>query len=1002
MHSNPLEASPFERVDISVTLGAGQLAWVSVSSRLGVVHGVPRTRAGGTTLHALLNRVGEFDQRVATGYPDADLAVRFGRGLRDLVFGNSDVRALFQRTRGAAAINSKALLVRILATPRVVAALPWELIIDPEADDGTHLTLAPHVHVVRSARVRTYPMQARVFRPPLRMLLVLSSPPLSEHMSDDLIFDLYEEKRILLGELDDLVGKGLLEIDVEDRPTLENLRQLVARRERGYHIVHYVGHAAPDGLLLEDASGRATRTRPEVFNALLGGCPDLFLCFFAGCQTAQGPKEESTTAWPGQLSLVERVVRDTSELVIGMQTVLPFSTERVFTTLFYQGLAGGRSVADAVKMGRQAVRDDPHVGGDRLDWAVPSLFVAGDSAQNVIDARATPRPIKRSRRAELMLDLVEGERDFFARHVALRQAIDYLSGRTRARALWITGPEAVDKARLVARALDDVGDPITAALYVPLHRLLEARDPLEHLCRLVAELLSRRDGRQRERGADWTSADWWERLIHDVIDEPVAIVVDQTELIGNPAALDIVEALRRLVHRRVRARLILMGLERHDDLLGRSAEVSVSHIALAPLGWDDIYRWIRRNLPTLARFDQPVLRRHFNKLGPQLELWNALAESVAADSESASLSDLVTAVRVDSLATSEAISPTTGVRDSELVASELRVAVAGPYFQDRQTQFATAVTELAWQHGVGGRLIPEAAQEGPSPTASLLPLPGPFENEVTNDREIATWLQAALEMKADIVLCDYGGAFANRVHQQLFESAAASGVLVLAAGGNVWQPIYPGWYADVLAVGAIDGDGKPAQFWYPSAGKPELFAPESLHGTQLSEVVPAAYGSIRGSSMAALHVLAAAVLVWTTDRRLTAQQVKHVLVSTGDRIDAALAPESGDPRSSQPDSSGGGETGAGAGAHDEAVVPRRLNVEAALRHVRTNLLREALGAESLEIEQLVAASGLPTHTAIQLVAALAEQGVLHGLRRDDREVYKLATESGGETPRPGD
>jgi hypothetical protein len=48
---------------------------------------------------------------------------------------------------------------------------------------------------------------------------VLSSPIISER-GDDFTFDLFEEKRNLLAELQPLEDAGLLNIDVEEHPTL--------------------------------------------------------------------------------------------------------------------------------------------------------------------------------------------------------------------------------------------------------------------------------------------------------------------------------------------------------------------------------------------------------------------------------------------------------------------------------------------------------------------------------------------------------------------------------------------------------------------------------------------------------------------------------------------------------------------------------------------------------------------------------------------------------------
>src|SRR5262249_55971756 len=145
--------------------------------------------------------------------PKRDLAEGLGKSLRELVFSVDDVSLLFQRTRGAAAAAGRQILFRILAAPHRCAALPWELMYDPEVD--TPLTLTKDCHVVRLGRVRTYPLRKPALETPLRMLLVLSSPRFL-NAQQQLSFDVYEEKHQLLRELDPLIRKGLIEIAIED------------------------------------------------------------------------------------------------------------------------------------------------------------------------------------------------------------------------------------------------------------------------------------------------------------------------------------------------------------------------------------------------------------------------------------------------------------------------------------------------------------------------------------------------------------------------------------------------------------------------------------------------------------------------------------------------------------------------------------------------------------------------------------------------------------------
>ncbi len=173
-----------------------------------------------------------------------------GRQLNDLVFGVPDVAALFQQTRGVAASRGAQVLLRLLVAPQSLGEWPWEMLVDPQRPDQ-FLTMARDVHVVRAGRARTYAVRSEPVEPPLNLLMVLSSPLTSGSGADETPFDLYEEKRALLAELEPLEDRGLLRIEVEDRPTMERLRARIGRQRRGFHLLHYLGHAQPNGLRLE-------------------------------------------------------------------------------------------------------------------------------------------------------------------------------------------------------------------------------------------------------------------------------------------------------------------------------------------------------------------------------------------------------------------------------------------------------------------------------------------------------------------------------------------------------------------------------------------------------------------------------------------------------------------------------------------------------------------------------------------------------------------------------
>ncbi len=553
----------FEPFDLSLSLGPGFVPWISAASRLGHVHGIVRRDTLVPAPADLLD--GVYDYADAVRFAERDGLGELRRALGQLVFGDPLVLELFQATRGAAADRGRELLVRILASPHL-AALPWELLPDPgkghvdSSGEPSHLALAPDASIVRLARGRTYPVRTEVLEPPLNLLLLLSSPGARNPGDDELAFDIYEEKRSLLAELEPLVKAGLLCIDVEDQPTLQNLRRRIGAQRRGYHLFHYIGHAEPDLLILEDESGRCDKQSAGRFLEVLRLCPDLRLAVFAGCETARAARDPlaldlaAADSWRQILSLADRCVQESCPVVVGMQAVLPFRTERLFTRAFYQGIASGYPVTAAMRLARTATRGDRHVGGNLLDWSVPVLFVGGAEPGPLLDRSA--RGVEPAPKAQhvLRLGLRQGQTRFFARDIALRQAIDVLSGRAPERVLVVAGPPAVGKSTLIDRALEEIAGPSTLAerstdgaeraelvLYVRLQDLapelgnaatiagMDVQAPLHRLCDLVAELLAGVDGVRREAAAGQTASQWWVRLMEALGSRRTVLVIDDLD-----------------------------------------------------------------------------------------------------------------------------------------------------------------------------------------------------------------------------------------------------------------------------------------------------------------------------------------------------------------------------------------------------------------------------------------------------------------------------------------
>jgi nucleoside-triphosphatase THEP1 len=954
-----LAETHFETFDLSV-LYAGERSgiWLSASSRLGAVHAVPRRDSPLFSLRELADDASWFRQAIDSGTGVPDQAARFGGELRDLVFGVDEIASLFRRTRGAAGAASRPLLVRLLVAPEELAALPWELLVDPD-DGASPLVFAPDAHVVRVARDRRYPLRVDPVAPPLNVLLVLSNP--SGSGEDDVPFDHYEEGRALLAELQDLIDRGVLLVDVEDRPSIENLRRRIGARERGYHVVHYLGHASPDKLKLEDAAGAPSWVPSEKFNALLRTCQDLRLAFFAGCRTASlapGPSDEDFTS---QLSVADRCVREACQTVVGMQAVLPFRAEQVITRFFYQALCTGTTVARALSLARAAARDDEVLGRDLLNWAVPSL-VTGHEPGPIVDplaaSAASPRP--KARRAQLKLELAEPDREFFARFSQLREALTVLCRKGPNRVVWVTGAPGSGKSRLLARALDELDESIVAVLYVSALRLARNGDSVEELSELVNELLQRagRSGLGRDRA--WTSEEWWDRLIEELVETSFVLVIDDVDRVEDAAATALGQVVDRLVARVSKARVALAGGDQiRGGFLSEATDSLLSRVHLLTLEPREVSQWVRRNRPALAvalaaRTEGELGSIH-NRLGFKLHLWARLAEEL----DRQTVKDLPAAVEVVMSAEAPstpvaATGPASGSQEPEVEATPtahgpLRVAIAGPFTIGRQQQFADGISALALAHGAGARVVLEGAPDAGTAVAQLMPVESPFSAEgTTSAREITRWLKQLVELRPDLVLLDYGADAPNAGEEKQLRKLADDGSLLIAAAGNRRVPAWPAWHLFVLAVGALDKAGRREKYsvFFPEAGKPDVYAVGTVAGTAMEGVPDVSGGVARGTSFAALNAVAAATLVWAVDRTMTNKQVAELLRKTAVPL--------------------------GRGR----VRAKRLDLEAALDTARVRLVARALLTGPLDEQAVAAASGLGADGTLEVLEALVKRGAV--------------------------
>jgi hypothetical protein len=257
--------------------------------------------------------------------------------------------------------------------------LPWELLHDGKAwlSDGAH-----PAQVRR--RLPNYDNQLPATASlPIRLLL-LSPRPEQEGVG-------YIDHRASAKPLVEAVAAlgDLVRLTVLNPPTLEALgRELKRAMDTGqpYHVLHFDGHGVYDA---EHGLGALCFEEPKDQHKLEQRGMDLVhadtlaallrdhriaLVFLEACQTAQSEIQP-------EASVAAALLQAGVTSVIAMSHSVLVETARRFVTAFYQALAQGRRVGQAMLAGQNALRHNSHrdtiPGAGHLhlhDWFVPVLY----------------------------------------------------------------------------------------------------------------------------------------------------------------------------------------------------------------------------------------------------------------------------------------------------------------------------------------------------------------------------------------------------------------------------------------------------------------------------------------------------------------------------------------------------------------------------------------------------------------------------------------------------
>lgn len=246
-----------------------------------------------------------------------------------------------------------------------LAALPWEAMFDPEADEYL-CQREPIVRYVETAQPST-PLPVN---PPLRVLGLVSAPP------DLARLDVAEERRRLTDAIDDLGRRRQVELTWASGGTWQSLQDMLLSGQ--WHVLHFIGHGGVDRgtgvLALEDEhTGQASLVSSARFARLLHACrPVPRLVVLNSCQSGEAAADDLLS------STAAALVHSGISAVVAMQFAVSDPAALAFSRGFYQGLAHNHPVDEAVRLGRIAIDGTSE---NTLEWVTPVLFLRTDETR---------------------------------------------------------------------------------------------------------------------------------------------------------------------------------------------------------------------------------------------------------------------------------------------------------------------------------------------------------------------------------------------------------------------------------------------------------------------------------------------------------------------------------------------------------------------------------------------------------------------------------------------
>lgn len=311
--------------------------------------------------------------------------IKVGEDLAGLLFPDR-VRPNLERSKGKIA-DTEGLRILLTLDAYELADIPWEYMYlgdqdtrAEEKDSAGFVALDRGMSILRVPRLEQVTTElAPVPNQALRMIVLLSNP---EGTAD---LDIQTEQANI-----DKAVREIRDIAVQYYPdaTIDSLEEATINEA---HIFHYSGHAKFNvelgskegvGFLELTAEGGGKERFAAVKLASLLKRRGVRLALLGACESS---RVDRINAWTG---IAPALMRAGIPAVVGMQYSVFDENAVRFSKAFYNVLAAGKSIDEAVSAGRRAISN--RTEDDERDWGAPVLYLRAEG-NGVLFPRATDK-----------------------------------------------------------------------------------------------------------------------------------------------------------------------------------------------------------------------------------------------------------------------------------------------------------------------------------------------------------------------------------------------------------------------------------------------------------------------------------------------------------------------------------------------------------------------------------------------------------------------------------